>query len=93
MGFATLETLFNLPGSQFPPVQIGTVSSALKYFVPIPNPIYSQAQGVVKDLEPELLRHLAQGTTALLITTKGNPQGELQGQVGRQCGHLGMGQS
>ncbi|KAM5154901.1 chordin isoform 3-T3 [Callospermophilus lateralis] len=39
------------------------------------------AQGVVKDLEPELLRHLAQGTTSLLITTKGSPRGELRGQV------------
>ncbi|KAK2090817.1 hypothetical protein P7K49_030101 [Saguinus oedipus] len=39
-----------------------------------------EAQGVVKDLEPELLRHLAQGTASLLITTKGSPRGELQGQ-------------
>ncbi|EPY82355.1 chordin [Camelus ferus] len=46
-----------------------------------------EAQGVVKDLEPELLRHLAQGTASLLITTKGSPQGELQGQVhiANQC--------
>lgn len=73
--------------------KLGTVGSALECSVPILYPIYSQAQGVVKDLEPELLRHLAQGTTALLITTKGNPQGELRGQVGRQRGHLGMGQS
>nr|XP_058151460.1 chordin isoform X4 [Dasypus novemcinctus] len=41
----------------------------------------SEAQGVVKDLEPELLRHLAQGTASLLISTKGSPRGELQGQV------------
>ncbi|XP_066097507.1 chordin isoform X1 [Saccopteryx bilineata] len=40
-----------------------------------------EAQGVVKDLEPELLRHLAQGTASLLIITKGSPQGELRGQV------------
>ncbi|XP_073929723.1 chordin isoform X3 [Castor canadensis] len=40
-----------------------------------------EAQGVVKDLEPELLRHLAQGTASLLITTKGSPKGELRGQV------------
>lgn len=40
-----------------------------------------EAQGVVKDLEPELLQHLAQGTASLLITTKGSPQGELRGQV------------
>uniref|UniRef100_A0A2K5CSW1 Chordin n=1 Tax=Aotus nancymaae TaxID=37293 RepID=A0A2K5CSW1_AOTNA len=46
-----------------------------------------EAQGVVKDLEPELLRHLAQGTASLLITTKGSPRGELQGQVhiANQC--------
>lgn len=48
---------------------------------------------MVKDLEPELLRHLAQGTASLLITTKGSPHGELRGQVGRQCGPLGMFQS
>ncbi|XP_075412273.1 chordin isoform X2 [Tenrec ecaudatus] len=40
-----------------------------------------EAQGVVKDLEPELLQHLAKGTASLLITTKGSPRGELQGQV------------
>ncbi|XP_057356677.1 chordin isoform X2 [Manis pentadactyla] len=46
-----------------------------------------EAQGVVKDLEPELLRHLAQGTASLLITTKGSPRGELRGQVhiANQC--------
>ncbi|XP_060028066.1 chordin isoform X3 [Erinaceus europaeus] len=46
-----------------------------------------EAQGVVKDLEPELLRHLAQGTASLLIATKGSPQGELRGQVNvaNQC--------
>ncbi|XP_054337008.1 chordin isoform X2 [Pongo pygmaeus] len=47
----------------------------------------SEAQGVVKDLEPELLRHLAKGTASLLITTKGSPRGELRGQVhiANQC--------
>ncbi|CAK6441842.1 unnamed protein product [Pipistrellus nathusii] len=46
-----------------------------------------EAQGVVKDLEPELLLHLAQGTASLLISTKGSPQGELRGQVhiANQC--------
>ncbi|XP_004577788.1 chordin [Ochotona princeps] len=46
-----------------------------------------EAQGVVKDLEPELLRHLAQGTASLLISTKGSPRGELRGQVhiANQC--------
>ncbi|KAK2496227.1 hypothetical protein MC885_014895 [Smutsia gigantea] len=45
------------------------------------------SEGVVKDLEPELLRHLAQGTASLLITTKGSPRGELRGQVhiANQC--------
>lgn len=57
----------------------------------LPYPVYSQAQGVVKDLEPELLQHLAQGTASLLITTKGSPQGELRGQVGRQRDPVGMG--
>lgn len=42
---------------------------------------------MVKDLEPELLRHLAQGTASLLIATKGSPRGELRGQVNEQCGH------
>ncbi|XP_031219339.1 chordin isoform X4 [Mastomys coucha] len=41
----------------------------------------SEAQGVVKDLEPVLLKHLAQGTASLLITTKSSPRGELRGQV------------
>ncbi|KAM6159501.1 chordin isoform 2-T2 [Erethizon dorsatum] len=41
----------------------------------------AEAQGVVKDLEPELLQHLAQGTASLLISTKGSPRGELRGQV------------
>uniref|UniRef100_G3RRZ0 Chordin n=1 Tax=Gorilla gorilla gorilla TaxID=9595 RepID=G3RRZ0_GORGO len=47
----------------------------------------SEAQGVVKDLEPELLRHLAKGMASLLITTKGSPRGELRGQVhiANQC--------
>ncbi|XP_021111753.1 chordin isoform X4 [Heterocephalus glaber] len=46
-----------------------------------------EAQGVVKDLEPELLRHLARGTASLLVTTKGSPRGELRGQVhiANQC--------
>ncbi|XP_054985067.1 chordin isoform X1 [Sorex araneus] len=46
-----------------------------------------EAQGVVKDLEPELLQHLARGTASLLICTKGSPQGELGGQVhiANQC--------
>lgn len=36
---------------------------------------------MVKDLEPVLLKHLAQGTASLLITTKSSPRGELRGQV------------
>lgn len=80
MDFATLENLFNLPESVSSSVNW---KLALECLVPITYLLYSQAQGVVKDLEPELLRHLALGTTALLITTKGSPQGELRGQVGR----------
>lgn len=44
---------------------------------------------MVKDLEPELLRHLAQGTASLLISTKGSPRGELRGQVRGQHGLWG----
>lgn len=84
IGFATPETLFNLPGSQFSHLQIGNGRLSPRVPCSLPYPVYSQAQGVVKDLEPELLQHLAQGTASLLITTKGSPQGELRGQVGRQ---------
>lgn len=45
---------------------------------------------MVKDLEPELLRHLAKGMASLLITTKGSPRGELRGQVGGECGQWGQ---
>lgn len=41
-----------------------------------------QAQGVVKDLDAELLRHLAQGTAFLQVSTKLHPRGELRGRVG-----------
>lgn len=56
-------------------------------------PCVLQAQGVVKDLEPELLRHLAQGTAYLLITTKGSPKGELGRQVGGIVARRGILQS
>ncbi|XP_050002411.1 chordin isoform X1 [Alexandromys fortis] len=66
----------------------GTVSAHLLGPPGVPGPqrllkgFYgSEAQGVVKDLEPVLLRHLAQGTASLLITTKSSPRGELRGQV------------
>ena len=49
--------------------------------VSTPYLVCLQAQGMVKDLEPVLLRHLAQGTASLLITTKSSPRGELRGQV------------
>ena len=91
MGFAILESFLNLPGSQFPHLQIENGRLRPECLVPVPYPVCSQAQGVVKDLEPELLRHLAQGTASLLITTKGSPQGELRGQVGQQCGPGGQG--
>ncbi|XP_037835546.1 chordin isoform X3 [Kryptolebias marmoratus] len=41
----------------------------------------SQAQGVLKDLSPELLQHLDQGTAFIQVSTKMNPQGEIRGQV------------
>ncbi|XP_026574659.1 chordin [Pseudonaja textilis] len=40
----------------------------------------AEAQGVVKDLDAELLRHLAQGTAFLQVSTKANPQGEIRGK-------------
>lgn len=46
----------------------------------VPSSVCCQAQGVVKDLEPELLRHLAQGSASLLITTKGAPKGNAEGR-------------
>ncbi|XP_023592618.1 chordin [Trichechus manatus latirostris] len=72
----------------------GTVTAHLLGLPGMPGPrrllkgFYgSEAQGVVKDLEPELLQHLAKGTASLLITTKGSPRGELRGQVhvANQC--------
>ncbi|XP_077204361.1 chordin isoform X1 [Paroedura picta] len=41
----------------------------------------TEAQGVVKDLDQELLRHLAQGTAFLQVSTKANPRGEIRGKV------------
>ncbi|CAI5775985.1 chordin isoform X1 [Podarcis lilfordi] len=41
----------------------------------------TEAQGVVKDLDEELLRHLAQGTAFLQVSTKANPRGEMRGKV------------
>ncbi|XP_020861444.1 chordin isoform X1 [Phascolarctos cinereus] len=40
-----------------------------------------EAQGIVKDLESELLHHLSQGMAFLLVSTKSSPRGELRGQV------------
>ncbi|XP_062987502.1 chordin [Elgaria multicarinata webbii] len=41
----------------------------------------TEAQGVVKDLDGELLRHLSQGTAFLQVSTKANSQGEMRGKV------------
>ncbi|NWX94574.1 CHRD protein, partial [Nothoprocta pentlandii] len=41
----------------------------------------SEAQGVVKDLDAELLQHLDQGTAFLQVSTKAHPRGELRGRV------------
>ncbi|NXK49031.1 CHRD protein, partial [Chauna torquata] len=40
-----------------------------------------QAQGVVKDLDADLLQHLAQGTAFLQVSTKAHPRGEMRGRV------------
>lgn len=45
-----------------------------------------QAQGVVKDLDADLLQHLAQGTAFLQVSTKAHPHGEMRGRVGPQLG-------
>lgn len=44
-------------------------------------PLALQAQGVVKDLDAELLQHLAQGTAFLQVSTKAHPRGEMRGWV------------
>ncbi|XP_042563069.1 chordin, partial [Clupea harengus] len=41
----------------------------------------SQAEGVLRDLSVDLLRHLDQGTAFIQISTKLNPSGEIRGQV------------
>uniref|UniRef100_W5MQW8 Chordin n=1 Tax=Lepisosteus oculatus TaxID=7918 RepID=W5MQW8_LEPOC len=41
----------------------------------------SQAQGVLKDLSMELLRHLDRGTAFIQVSTKLNPKGEIRGRV------------
>ncbi|XP_008939787.1 PREDICTED: chordin, partial [Merops nubicus] len=40
----------------------------------------TEAQGVVKDLDADLLQHLAQGTAFLQVSTKAHPHGEMRGQ-------------
>lgn len=45
-----------------------------------------QAQGVVKDLDADLLQHLAQGTAFLQVSTKAHPNGEMRGRVGPHRG-------
>ncbi|KAK1162398.1 chordin-like [Acipenser oxyrinchus oxyrinchus] len=41
----------------------------------------SQAEGVLKDLSMELLRHLDKGTAFIQVSTKVNPRGEIRGRV------------
>nr|XP_038039620.1 chordin isoform X3 [Anas platyrhynchos] len=41
----------------------------------------TEAQGVVKDLDADLLQHLAQGTAFLQVSTKAHPRGEMRGWV------------
>lgn len=45
-------------------------------------PLTWQAQGVVKDLDADLLQHLDQGTAFLQVSTKAHPHGEMRGRVG-----------
>nr|O57472.1 RecName: Full=Chordin; AltName: Full=Protein chordino; Flags: Precursor [Danio rerio]AAB93485.1 chordin [Danio rerio] len=40
-----------------------------------------QAQGVLKDISVELLRHLNEGTAYLQVSTKMNPRGEIRGRI------------
>uniref|UniRef100_A0A8B9I112 Chordin n=1 Tax=Astyanax mexicanus TaxID=7994 RepID=A0A8B9I112_ASTMX len=40
-----------------------------------------QAQGVLKDLSMELLRHLDKGTAFIQVSTKMNPRGEIRGRI------------
>ncbi|KAL7849408.1 hypothetical protein SRHO_G00210310 [Serrasalmus rhombeus] len=40
-----------------------------------------QAQGVLKDLSVELLRHLDKGTAFIQVSTKMNPRGEIRGRI------------
>lgn len=42
----------------------------------------------MKDLDADLLQHLAQGTAFLQVSTKAHPNGEMRGRVGpHQAGH------
>ncbi|XP_030634623.1 chordin [Chanos chanos] len=41
----------------------------------------SQAQGVLKDLSVELLRHLDRGTAFIQVSTKLHPRGEIRGRI------------
>uniref|UniRef100_A0A672N067 Chordin n=1 Tax=Sinocyclocheilus grahami TaxID=75366 RepID=A0A672N067_SINGR len=40
-----------------------------------------QAQGVLKDISVELLRHLDEGTAYIQVSTKINPRGEIRGRI------------
>ncbi|XP_048017310.1 chordin isoform X1 [Megalobrama amblycephala] len=40
-----------------------------------------QAQGVLKDISVELLRHLDEGTAYIQVSTKMNPRGEIRGRI------------
>uniref|UniRef100_H2ZTV0 Chordin n=1 Tax=Latimeria chalumnae TaxID=7897 RepID=H2ZTV0_LATCH len=41
----------------------------------------SEAQGILKELSTELLKHLDKGTAFLQVSTKVNPKGEIRGRV------------
>lgn len=40
----------------------------------------------MKDLDADLLQHLAQGTAFLQVSTKAHPNGEMRGRVGPHGG-------
>ncbi|XP_039621085.1 chordin [Polypterus senegalus] len=41
----------------------------------------SEAQGILKDLSKELLRHIDRGTAFIQVSTKLNPRGEIRGRI------------
>lgn len=79
-GFYSTEVRWG-PGWGTPTAWTGPV------LMPTPVSLLSwQAQGVVKDLDTDLLQHLARGTAFLQVSTKAHPHGEMRGRVGPHLG-------